>query len=202
MKPSEGRVRAGQAVYTPKILSVYDIVVLGISNSLVWKCPSERIEAHYNANLTDNHLDIGVGTGYFPDRCQFPSDHPRIALMDLNPNTLAFASKRLARCQPETYRQNILNPIEHNIVPFDSIGMNDLFHCVPGSMTEKAVAFDHLRKLMNQRPNRGRRLCGVIFRVASIGLCCISKNHSSGGPSWWQGLQRRLLPSPMILGWL
>ena len=27
--------------------------------------------------------------------------------------------------------------------------MNDLFRCVPGSMTEKAVAFDHLRTLMN-----------------------------------------------------
>ena len=67
----------------------------------------------------------------------------------LNPNTLAVTSKRLARYKPESYRQHILNPIERTIAPFDSIGMNDLFHCVPGSMTEKAVAFDHLRKLMN-----------------------------------------------------
>jgi 2-polyprenyl-3-methyl-5-hydroxy-6-metoxy-1,4-benzoquinol methylase len=148
MQPSKSEVEAGQAVYTRGTLSVYDIVVLGISNSFIWKCPSVRIEQHYNENVSDNHLEVGVGTGYFPDRCHFPSQHPRVGLMDMNPNTLVFASKRIARYRPETYIQNVLEPIDHELTPFDSIGINYLFHCVPGSMTEKAVVFDHLVNLM------------------------------------------------------
>jgi hypothetical protein len=158
MQPSKNEIEAGQAVYTRGTLSVYDIVVLGISNSFIWKCPSVKIEQHYNEHVSDNHLEVGVGTGYFPDRCHFPSQHPRVGLMDMNTNTLAFASKRIARYQPETYIQNILEPIDHELKPFDSIGINYLFHCVPGSMSEKAVVpgsmsekavvFDHLVKLM------------------------------------------------------
>jgi hypothetical protein len=68
--------------------------------------------------------------------------------MDLNPNSLKFASRRISRHRPAIYVQNTLESINHDLEPFDSIGMNYLFHCAPGSMAEKAVAFDHLRKLM------------------------------------------------------
>jgi len=149
MSPSKDEVLAGQAIYTPGMLSVYDIVVLGISNSYIWKCPSSKIEGHYNANVSDNHLDVGVGTGYFLDHCKFPSQQPRVALMDMNPNTLEFASKRIARYAPEKYEENILEKIETTIVPFDSVGINYLFHCVPGGIAEKSVAFDHLKAVMN-----------------------------------------------------
>ena len=149
MSPTEEQVVAGQAVYTPRILSVYDVVVLGISNRYVWKCPSPLIEAHYNANISSNHLDVGVGTGYFLDRCKFPSADPRVGLIDMNANTLAFASKRIARYKPETYEQNILEPLSGSIAAFDSVGINYLFHCVPGAISDKAIAFDHLKTVMN-----------------------------------------------------
>ena len=143
------QVEAGQAVYTRSVLPLYDIIVLGISNRYIWKCPTACIRAHYHKHASDNHLDVGVGTGYFLDRCRFPTALPRVALMDLNRNTLDFASKRISRYAPETYRHNILEPISENIPRFDSIGMNYLLHCVPGSIKQKAVAFDHLRSLMN-----------------------------------------------------
>lgn len=164
MQPSEEHVVAGQAVYTPGVLSIYDIVVLGISNSYIWKCPSSKIEAHYNANVSANHLDVGVGTGYFPGRCKFPSGRSRVGLMDMNPNTLEFASKRIARYSPETYEQNILEPINKTIEPFDSVGINYLFHCVPGAITEKAVVFDHLKVLMNP----GCRIFGSTILQGSV----------------------------------
>ena len=148
MQPSRHEVEDGQAVYTRGTLSVYDICVLGVSNSFIWKCPSSRIEEHYNDNVSSNHLEVGVGTGYFPDRCKFPSQQPRVGLMDMNPNTLEFASKRIARYQPVTYVQNVLEPIDHDLEPFESIGINYLFHCVPGPISEKSVVFDHLKKLM------------------------------------------------------
>ena len=148
MKPTSAEVEAGQAVYNKNVLSAYDLIVISISNHYIWKSPSSLIEAHYNANVSSNHLDVGVGTGYFLDRCQFPTDNPRVALMDLNANSLAFTSKRLGRYRPETFRQNVLEEISTPIEPFDSIGANYLLHCLPGAIAEKAIVFDHLKSLM------------------------------------------------------
>jgi 2-polyprenyl-3-methyl-5-hydroxy-6-metoxy-1,4-benzoquinol methylase len=149
MEPTQDQVEAGQAAYTRRMLSVYDFIVLGVSNRLIWKCPSSRLEAHYNRHVSANHLDVGVGTGYFLDRCRFPSESPRIGLMDMNPNTLEFASERIARYAPERYEQNILERIGAGVDRFDSVAINYLLHCLPGRIAEKAVAFDHLEPLMN-----------------------------------------------------
>jgi 2-polyprenyl-3-methyl-5-hydroxy-6-metoxy-1,4-benzoquinol methylase len=149
------QVKAGQAVYSERTLAAYDFVVLGVSNRFIWKCPTPRLEAHDNRHVTANHLDVGFGTGYFLDRCRFPSPTPRVALMDLNPHSLDFASKRIERYQPKTYRKNVLEPIAVDGERFDSVGVNYLLHCLPGSMESKAVSFDHLKTLLN--PN------GVLF---------------------------------------
>ena len=141
---------AGQAVYSGLVLRLlYDVVVLGISNPWIWKCPTARLLAHYDANVTANHLDVGVGTGWFLDHCRFPSPVPRLALMDLNPNCLERASARVARYAPETHRRDVLAEIPFDGRRFDSVGMTYLLHCVPGRMADKAVAFDHIRPLMN-----------------------------------------------------
>jgi hypothetical protein len=143
------QVAAGQAVYTKPILAIYDFVVLGIHARLLWKCSCQRIVEHYNSHVTANHLDVGVGTGYFLDHCRFPSPAPRVALMDLNRNPLDFASRRIARYKPETYMRNVLEPISIDGGKFDSVGVNYLLHCLPGSIESKSAAFDHLKILMN-----------------------------------------------------
>jgi 2-polyprenyl-3-methyl-5-hydroxy-6-metoxy-1,4-benzoquinol methylase len=148
MTVTKEQVAAGQAVYTERTLTIYDFVVLGVSNRFLWKCPTSRLEEHYNKHVTANHLDVGVGTGYFLDRCRFPSQNPRVALMDLNAATLDFASRRIARYKPETHCRNVLKPISLAGEKFDSIGINYLLHCIPGTIGSKAVAFDHLKALM------------------------------------------------------
>lgn len=150
MNVTQDQVKAGQAVYTKRTLNLYDFIVLTVSNPWIWKCPTPRLIDHYNRHVTANHLDIGVGTGYFPDKCDFPGDNPRIGLMDLNPDTLAYASARIIRHRPEVYAHNVLEPLIQEIEPFDSIGVNYLLHCVPGSIETKAVMFDHLRPVMNE----------------------------------------------------
>lgn len=149
MSMTEEQVLAGQAIYTKQALGAYDFVVLGVSNHFIWKCPTRRLVEHYDRHVTSNHLDVGVGTGYFLDKCRFRSPSPRVALMDLNQNTLDFASRRIARYQPETYRRNVLEPIRFDAPKFDSVGVNYLLHCIPGSIESKSVAFDHLKALMN-----------------------------------------------------
>lgn len=81
----DGDARKGAAVYTPLALAFYDLAVLRLSNSLVWQCSSDVLLDFYNQRISDKHLDIGVGTGYFLDKCRFPSTAPKIALFDLNP---------------------------------------------------------------------------------------------------------------------
>ena len=138
------RSHAGQAVYTRTTLAFYDLVVLGVSNPLIWRCPTRRILAHYDRHVTSAHLDVGVGTGWYLDRCRFPGTAPRIGLMDRNPHSLATASQRLARYHPEIYRLDVLRPLGTEPKPFQSIGLTYLLHCLPGTVAEKAVAIDNL----------------------------------------------------------
>lgn len=149
MDDSRHAATAGQAVYTPWVLHVYDLFVLGISNWLIWRSPTPTLLAHYDRHVTGNHLDVGVGTGYYMDHCRFPTATPRLALMDLNPNALRHAAGRLARYAPETYRCNVLEPIGADMPRFDSIGLNYLLHCLPGRIQDKAIAFDNLAALGN-----------------------------------------------------
>ena len=58
-------VEAGQAVYSPFVLRMYDWFVLGFSSRFIWRCPASEMRRLYDRNVSSRHLDIGVGTGYF-----------------------------------------------------------------------------------------------------------------------------------------
>jgi hypothetical protein len=148
-KPPSEDAAAGAAVYTKFVLSIYDPLVFIFENPLVWKCPTRRLLDHYNRHVSANHLDVGVGTGYLLDKCRFPADDPRLALMDLNPNALQFTATRLRRYRPTTYLADVLEPIQHELPAFESIGMNYLLQCLPGSMPAKGRAFSHLKPFLN-----------------------------------------------------
>jgi hypothetical protein len=68
--------------------------------------------------------------------------------MDLNPGSLAFAAERLRRYSPKTHQANVLEPWGLPPRRFESVGMMNLLHCVPGTIAEKAVAFDHAREVL------------------------------------------------------
>jgi len=158
---AEGDARKGAAVYTPAALALYDLAVLGLSNSFVWRCPSHVLLDFYNQHISDKHLDIGVGTGYFLDRCRFPSNHPTIALFDLNPHSLAKSAKRLRRYNPSCYIGDALQRIDIGMSGFDSISLNYLLHCLPGNLASKSIVFDHVRPLLSDG--------GVVFGSTILG---------------------------------
>ena len=149
MTPTPEQVEAGHAFYTKRALRFYDLAILGYFSRFAWKCPARRIVEHYNEHESANHLDVGVGTGYFLDRARFVSESPRIALMDLNPSCLEVASRRIERYHPEAFRANVLDRIPVDAPKFDSVGMNYLLHCLPGDIRSKAVVFQHLKALAN-----------------------------------------------------
>ena len=141
------RVDAGQKIYTPWILTVYDVFVLGFSNRFLWRCPTRLLEDMYQRNVSGRHVDIGVGTGYFLDKVRWPVEEPEILLLDLNPNSLEAAASRIGRYSPRTKVANVLEPLNID-ERFSSAGLCYLLHCLPGSMSEKAVVFDHVQAIL------------------------------------------------------
>lgn len=161
MAESQTQSAAGAAIYNKSVLSIYDFFVLGFSNQFAWRCSSARILDFYNQHISNNHLDVGIGTGYFLDHCRFPSSQPKLALMDLNPNSLNVAARRLQRYNPSTHETDILLPISPKITNFNSIGLNYVLHCLPGTMASKGIVFEHLMPCLAEN--------GVIFGSTILG---------------------------------
>lgn len=139
---------AGQAGYTRRFLRIYDLFVFGYTMPVLWRCPKKRLRGLYDENAGVRHLDIGVGSGYLIDKCRFPTEAPQITLMDMNPNSLKFAARRIRRYSPATHQANVLEPWGLPDGTFDSIAMSSLLHCVPGTLRDKAVVFDHARSAL------------------------------------------------------
>ncbi len=161
---------AGHAVYTPLVLrTLYDPWVLGCSNRWLWRCPTGRLLEFFNRHVSANHLDVGVGTGYYLDRCRFPSAAPRVALLDANAECLSHTARRIVRYRPDVYRADILRPLDSSIPAFEgpafeSVSLFYLLHCLLGTLKSKAVVFDHLRPWLAP----GAKLFGATLVQGSV----------------------------------
>lgn len=145
MVPTDEEIRAGQAIYAPLSLRAYDLVVHGISNHWIWRCPTREITRLYDRNVTARHVDVGVGTGFFLARARWPVANPEVTLVDLNPHCLQRAATRIAGIAPRRVEANVLSPWRAGAVgPFTSAGLCYLLHCLPGAIPQKAAVFDHL----------------------------------------------------------
>jgi hypothetical protein len=143
---TSAEIEAGQRIYTPLVLRAYDLVVLGFSNRFAWRCRSATMLEQYERHVGGRHLDLGVGTGWYLDRCRWPVDEPEITLLDLNENSLALAARRLGRYRPRTVRANALEPLPLGDARYESAAANYLLHCLPGPLDSKAATLAaHLR---------------------------------------------------------
>lgn len=130
--------KKGAQIYTPLSLKIYDWWVLNISNTYAWQCRTRPILLdHFQKFMGENHMDIGVGTGFY---LAHVSKKPHnVTLLDLNPNSLKSASERIAP-------QYTVRSIQHDVfIPlpadlnnsFNSVSMFYLLHCLPGGMNSK-----------------------------------------------------------------
>ncbi|VAX00338.1 hypothetical protein MNBD_GAMMA21-653 [hydrothermal vent metagenome] len=166
----------GVQIYSRLLLFFYDTLIMRLLTPYVWRCKATNYLKLYHAYMTPNHADIGVGTGYCLDRCQYQPGQVRIALIDLQQNCLDYSARRLKRFSPEQYQRNALEPVHINAETFDSIALGGILHCIPGDMQDKGKVFDSFAPIMNETTcvfgytilNKGVRkthLSRVIFYV-------------------------------------
>jgi hypothetical protein len=154
-------VAAGAAVYSKFLLAFYDTEVLRFELPYIFKCPLRKAKDFFNVNISGVHLDVGVGTGYFLDKCIFPIENPVVHLMDLNSNTLEKTSSRIKRYSPVSHLCNVLEPIQDDLPKFNSISAMNLLHCLPGTMLRKEAAIKNLKPFLNED--------GVFFGITVLG---------------------------------
>ncbi|GGI82261.1 class I SAM-dependent methyltransferase [Legionella impletisoli] len=139
---SEQDIKAGQAVYTSLMLKLYNLWVLDISNRWIWCCSKKKQLKQFNQCVSSNHLDIGVGTGYYLKHCNWPPNST-LSLMDLNPTCLEVARKAIQGIETKTYLADIYKPQSALSNTFNSISLNYLLHCLPGNMHTKSDAISN-----------------------------------------------------------
>ncbi|MEU3459401.1 class I SAM-dependent methyltransferase [Streptomyces sp. NPDC006733] len=161
--PPSDQVRAGQAIYLPWTLPLYDRVAFQVNCRLFFRVPVPEVVALFDRNVSAQHLDVGVGTGYFLDHCR-TAPQQAITLADLNEHSLRHAARRLARFDVTTVQANALEPLPLPEASFGSASMNFLLHCVPGSIRQKAVVLDNVAACV--RP--GGRIFGATVLTQGV----------------------------------
>jgi ubiquinone/menaquinone biosynthesis C-methylase UbiE len=161
--PSAEDVHAGQRVYTRRVLSAYDVLVLGFSCRFVWRCPKALMLANYDRNVGARHVEFGVGTGYLLDHCRM-GVQPSVTLVDLNSDALDTAAARIFRYRPAKVRADVLGPVPLGDASADSLALNFLLHCVPGGWEQKGEVFANAARIV--RP--GGRVFGSTILAAGV----------------------------------
>jgi SAM-dependent methyltransferase len=136
--PDPEEVAKGASVYTPSFLSIYNLVVLRFNNSVLWRCPREKLLQHYDQNITCNHLDIGPGTGWYLQHVKFPCENPKVTILDINPHSLAKTAKSIRKLSPGLIESDVFQPIPTQ-EKFRSIAANFVLHCLPGNWATKSL---------------------------------------------------------------
>jgi SAM-dependent methyltransferase len=139
-------VEANLAAFNDWTLKYYDWL-LEFTCKRIWRCPIDRTLELYRLHLSRRHLEVGVGTGYFLDHAR--PQFAQLSLLDINPHCLEHTAARLARYAPTVYRGSALTTIDLEAGRFDSIALNYVLHCMPGTLAEKGAAFANLRPLLS-----------------------------------------------------
>jgi hypothetical protein len=164
---------AGAHFYSSSLLRVYDILILKISNDYAWRCPTKTaLLPFFTANISQNHLDVGVGTGYYLRQAiasRALTKDSTVTLADLNPNSLEAAQGLLrdrAGIEATKLLWDIMKPLplltpDSPPMKFDSISLFYLLHCMPGPPSAKVSIFGHLKNNLS--------LNGVLYGATILG---------------------------------
>ncbi|KAL8708705.1 MAG: hypothetical protein Q9220_006430 [cf. Caloplaca sp. 1 TL-2023] len=148
---SEASAR-GAAIYSQSwLLIIYDWWVLGIVSTYAWACsvPLYTLPWFRSSVRQGQHLDIGVGTGYYLANTDLTG--VQVTLTDLNQDALDATEARLVNegkakaGELQCIQHDITRPLPASCPKFNSISMYYLLHCMPGPVPAKTAVFSHLK---------------------------------------------------------
>lgn len=161
----------GQWFFSVMSHRLYEIGLYKFVTTQLWRCPTELLLDHYRENVSDNHLEIGVGSGYFLKRTLVQKRKQRLVLLDLNDHCLAKSAQHLQAFSPRLRRHNVLQPLSLAGGAVASIGMNYVLHCIGGSFKTNWRLFAHLASVLEEG--------GVLF-----GATLVERPASEGVGAW------------------
>jgi len=121
-----------------------------IPNKLIWRCPTALLLDNYADHVSNNHLEGGVGSGYFLRRTLCADFMDRLMLSDLNSRCLAKSGAKLAALSPTMLKHNIQAPLPASARGFKSVGMNYVLHCIPGRFSCNQAIFRNVHAALEQ----------------------------------------------------
>lgn len=148
--------------YSGLILELYDFLILKLSSVLIWRCRTAKLIQLYRSNVSRQHLEVGVGTGYLLNRAVFPSHWVQLHILDCNLKVLQHAYYRLARYNPTPVLCDLMSSDWPAFPKQQSIGMNYVWHALEGSSAERAKVFGKLAARLTPT--------GVLFGSSVVGI--------------------------------
>lgn len=148
--------------YNQLMLELYDFLILRLSSTVVWRCPTPYLVLVYSHHLSRRHLELGVGTGYLLQHGVFPSHTVDLLLLDCNPRVLRHALRRLVRYQPKAVVLDLMQPEWPDLPKQQSIGLNYVWHGLQGTPEQRAALFGRLAQLLTSD--------GVLFGATVRGV--------------------------------
>ena len=163
--------RVGQMFFSTMSHRVYDTGLYKFVTGSFWRCPTELLLDNYADHISNNHLEVGVGSGYFLRRTLCADFLDRLMLSDLNKRCLAKSGAKLAVFEPEMLKHNIQAPLPACARGFKSVGMNYVLHCIPGRFSRNQAIFRNVHAALETG--------GVFF-----GATLIQGKFRQGAASW------------------
>lgn len=65
---AEIKTARSQRYFNRLSLFFYDALLYGVISKYAWGSSTALLDAHYARDVSANHLEVGVGTGYLLDR--------------------------------------------------------------------------------------------------------------------------------------
>lgn len=161
----------GIAMYGPLFLRFYDFWVLSFTNAFAWKCSTTGVLLPlFRSSIGQRHMDVGVGTGYFPANGIPGSACKEITLVDLNPNTLTMAEDRIRKSTRGSGGGVAVKTVVGDATQslpisktekYDSVSLYFLLHCMPGPLEHKMRILSTVKNYL--KPD------GVLFGSTVLG---------------------------------
>lgn len=173
--PQSVPVPRSAAAYRGVNLRLYDLFVLGFTSPYAWGCTAEDLRSMYRKNMSTDHAEVGVGSGYFLRPEQGRDRWTALNLIDPNPAALAYVVNRLRADGPVAHVADILVRESLPARRFRSVAANYVLHCLPGARDVKRTAIANLAHLTDDG--------GTLFGATVLGVA----EHNALGRSLMRG---------------